>query len=237
MSLDRLALFRSPATAKASQHEACENSENTARPSAEDGPRTPKDLAGRLHDDLSQWLVLASMRIDEAASGKHPEAHRQCRLLIQRALQSTRSVMAELVGQTLATDRVEDDLTLRLQRLVEELRHVHVNPMEFVCDGQAVDLPYEIGEALFQSARELLANALKHAGGSPIDIRIVARPGRVSITITDLGSGYAAILPGGGGGLGLPLLRRRLLQIGARLRWRCAGPQGVQARILWALPA
>lgn len=237
MSLDRLALFRCPATAKASQHEACENSENTARPRADDWPRTPKELAGHLHDDLSQWLVLASIRIDEAASGKHPDALRQCRLLIQSALHSTRSVVAELVGQTRAADNFKDDLTLRMQHLVHELRQVHGNPLEFVCDGQAVDLPCGVGHALFQSARELLANALKHAGGSPIDIRIVARPGRVSITVTDLGSGYAAILPGVGGGLGLPLLRRRLLQIGARLRWRCAGPQGVQARILWALPA
>jgi signal transduction histidine kinase len=191
-------------------------------------------LASRLHNDLAQSLALALMHLDEAWSSHEREAFRRGHRLVRQAMQSTRALISHLVQQDQAIDKPSADLAQRLQNCVQGIQQAHGTCLEFVCDGDPGALPRSVSDTLINSTQELLLNALKHADAGRIDVRLVARPGNLSITVRDQGLGLAAEPPAPSGGLGLPLMRSRLAGIGATLRWRSVSRQGVQARIRWS---
>ena len=79
-------------------HAAKDSPENPSH-SADERLPSPTLLAGRLHDDLSQWLVLASIRIDEAESAS---ARSLLRVVIRESLTpiAGRNVYCVTVGPT-----------------------------------------------------------------------------------------------------------------------------------------
>jgi signal transduction histidine kinase len=195
-----------------------------------------RQMASRLHNDLAQSLAMALIHLDDAWSNQEPEAFRRGHRLVRQAMQSTRALISHLVQLEHPNDKPTADLAQRLQNSVQGMQHDHGTCLEFVCDGHPGTVPRVISDILINSTQELLINALKHADTGRIDVRLVARPGHLSITVRDQGLGLAAAAPTHSGGLGLPLMRSRLASIGATLRWR-SSRHGVQARIRLAMEA
>ncbi len=100
-------------------------------------------------------------------------------------------------------------------------------------DGDISDLPGTTGLALYRIAQEALTNAVKHAPGSPTEVRLTVAPGEVTLTAD------SQVVPGSGTGLGVLSMRERAESVGGTCE---AGPGGrgwlVRARLpLTALPA
>lgn len=184
--------------------------------------RERRRLARVLHDDLQQALVAARMTITLAdqgvqdfdthsellsAGGYVDEATRICRLLV-----------SEL------TPTILDDLGLvpaleKLCRLHRERFNVQVRlRAEAAIHVEDEDLR----SFLFQSVRELLFNAAKHAQGADVSVELISTGGNLQIVCVDNGPGFDPDAvdkqDGDTGGFGLFQIRQRAEHFGGQVR-------------------
>jgi signal transduction histidine kinase len=199
-----------------------------------DGDRS-RHLQQRLHDGLGQCLSLAVLQIDQAEAEANSQALQRTRALLREALRELRSLISS-IGQSIAGN-TEPDLPSGLNACVRRLNALQATPVSCTIEGLQLPLSEQACEILLGATRELLINACKHGQAARVDARLSILPHRLSITVTERPTAAdakplrQAVPPGHG--LGLRTTRRELSRIGARLRWRNGGPDGVQARISW----
>ncbi|MBF9130440.1 hypothetical protein I0C86_15950, partial [Plantactinospora sp. S1510] len=95
------------------------------------------------------------------------------------------------------------------------------------------ELPPAIAEVVYGIAREALTNALRHAPGSAVQLRIVRHPGSVEIVVDDEGGGVAGKAAELGSGRGVPGMRDRATGVGGTFT---AGPESTGWRVRAILP-
>jgi signal transduction histidine kinase len=76
-------------------------------------------------------------------------------------------------------------------------------------------LPPQIEIALYRVGQEALANVVKHASASRVDLGLEIKPGFAALTIFDNGRGFD-LAEARGRGLGLLSMRERISQLGGR---------------------
>jgi PAS domain S-box-containing protein len=196
-------------------------------------------IAQYLHDQVLQMLSLANIRMGGVLAGlknadRTEDADRlaDVRHLVEDAIDECRSMMNELVPTLLYEVGLGAALT-------------HLANQEHLADGTSISvddrlekqvLPRQLCGLLFQSARELLMNALKYAGPSQITIRIHSDDDRVEVVVSDNGHGFSVNdledRPDmDGGGFGLFNIRERLESLGGMLSIESAPDAGTQASI------
>jgi signal transduction histidine kinase len=108
-----------------------------------------------------------------------------------------------------------------VDRLVAEAREAG-GDVAYERSGSA-DVPRAVEVAAFRVAQEGLTNARRHAPGSPVVLRVVARAGEVRVTVSDAGPHLVAVGGAQGGaadegtGTGLVGLRERVDLLGGTL--------------------
>jgi len=179
-----------------------------------------QQLAAELHDGVGQdlsgisLLLAASLRAPDTSATALREAVRETLPLLNNAIESCRRV-AEGYGGFLVRN---EGIMGALQRYAQRLRHPGIR---FEFDGDTIpDECVSETEAhqLFGIAREAIANACRHSGGTVVRIRCEHREARISIVVEDDGVG----LPDGataGSGLGRSIMQYRAHSIGAQLRF------------------
>ena len=181
-------------------------------------------IATLLHDDVTQVLAAAEMKLD----GLPREALRNCgeavgdvRELIEQALQHTRSLTFDLSPPILYEVGLEaalESLAARMHRQ-DGLRVVieHDPAASVALDPQGRVL-------VFQVVRELLRNVVKHARVSEARVTLLQTGQRVRTTVSDNGVGFDSAATssrtGSEGGFGLFSVRERLAQVGSRMEIR-----------------
>lgn len=201
-------------------------------------------IAQYLHDQVLQVLSLANIRmggllhsLNRADCTDEADHLAEVRHLVEDAIGECRSMMNELVPTLL----YEVGLGAALKHLTEQ---------EHVTDGRSIrvddrlgktPLPRRVSGLLFQSARELLMNALKYAGSCEIEIRITADDKQVEVTVSDNGKGFNPDelnrpSPEDTGGFGLFNIRERLEALGGVLTVTSAPGQGTRAAVSVPLP-
>lgn len=152
--------------------------------------RERKQLASELHDYLAQLLVVSKFKIDQLRrnpSHEHPGGLLQdVESSLDQALTYSRTLIAHL-----------SPTVLFMQGLVAAL---HWLPEYFSKQGLRVEVQSRVTTVklsedrsvlLFQSVRELLFNALKHAGTGKATVEIDVVDERIlHITVTDGGAGF-----------------------------------------------
>ena len=180
-------------------------------------------LAHLLHDGLQQYLVAARMRLGWLGRdiGQEPaqQTVREVEDLLVQSIDQSRSLTAELSPPALYKEGLEAGLGW-LSRWMQEKHdftvHVGIQP------GRFEDIGVELRVFLFQAVRELLFNAVKHAGvkNACVGIRMV-EPDLAQVVVSDQGVGFdpdtlsqrpADTSSGGtsGGSFGLFSVRERL---------------------------
>ena len=84
-------------------------------------------------------------------------------------------------------------------------------------EGDTGGLPATTGLAVYRILQEALTNAVKHAPGSPTEVRLAIGAGSVTLTADSLA------MPGTGTGLGVVSMRERAESLGGSCE---AGPGG-----------
>ncbi|MCS6302685.1 MAG: PAS domain S-box protein [Nitrospira sp.] len=154
--------------------------------------RERKRLATALHDHLQQMLVCGKMAIGEVQ--RVAAGDPACGPLLERvddmlsdALTYSRTLVAELSPPVLQ----DHGLGAGLIWLGEYIMRRHGQTVTvLVPENHELKLPEAHRVLLFQSVRELLINASKHAGTGKAAVRLERRDGNLYVTVSDEGKGF-----------------------------------------------
>ncbi len=189
---------------------------------AEDRERSR--IAGELHDQVGQRLILCKIKLDGLASDiiDSESLHTVIELekLVKQSLQDIRSLTFQLRPPMLSSA----GLLASLQWLGAELQRDYDMLILFETGQYSTSmkhLRYEIRSVLFYATRELLLNVIKHAGVHSTQVTLLRKADLLEISVTDTGSGFSIDqiqkLSPNRGGFGLNNLRQKLEYLGGTL--------------------
>jgi len=197
-------------------------------------------LAKTLHDGLQQLLVSAALNVErqvtrDAQQGATvSEPLQQAKRNLDEAIAAARSLSFELFPPILHTSGLPDALTW----LGERIAHEYGLVVQVSADPLANSDRKDVRILLFESVRELLFNAVKHAQVDRVAVDLVLRPDdTLCITVSDQGIGFdpAELVDrtkAGQVGWGLFSIRERLTLLGGRFDIDSAPRRGTQFRLI-----
>ncbi len=196
--------------------------------------RERKLLAEALHDETIQDLLAAGQDLDEA-SGGDPVALRRAREEVRRSVAQLRTTIADLHPFVLEHAGLEAALRSLVDRRRQrgDLRwNLHVE--------QAAVGPHD--RLVVSVARELIANAAKHAGAGEVNVRLRSSGREILVEVADDGPGLDRERAGGAvaeGHVGLASCAERVQAAGGRLELidRPGGGTLVRVRLPSAVPS
>ncbi len=197
--------------------------------------RERKRLSQVLHDGLQQILVAVKIRL---AMIEHTpdlrQATDQVTSLIDEAIQISRSLTAELSPPIL----LHGDFLSALEWLVYWIQDKHGLEVNLIAPAreQINPLGEEVVILLFQAARELLFNVVKHAGVKVARVEVGQSDGKITVTVQDNGVGFdpsrLRMEGGDSGGLGLLSITERLSYIGGYVEVDSAPGRGSRFKLV-----
>ncbi|MEW6752530.1 MAG: ATP-binding protein [Candidatus Latescibacterota bacterium] len=192
--------------------------------------RERRRLARLLHDHLQQLLVGARFRVTTLGRVLDPGqrvAVDEVDALLDDAISASRLLTAELCPPILH----DGGLGPGMEWLARWMGEKHGLTVDLVVEEVLPQPAEDVRVLLFEAARELLFNAVKHAQVRTAAVT-VQRDGedQVKVTVADDGPGFdpAALKPPGalGGGFGLFSIRERLGLVGGHLQIDSTPGQG-----------
>ncbi|WP_447983222.1 response regulator [Nitrospira sp. Nam74] len=197
---------------------------------AEDRER--KRLAGVLHDNLSQLLVVSKMKLERMSLQHSFEKSWNTLMDVKRmlddALTYSRTLTAELRPALMGT---EDDLDAALKWVAEKM-HGHGLMVNIRHYGTAQVLDEDVLIVSYQAVQELLWNVLKHAGVFEAFVSTDCTANHIEIVVQDYGKGFDAsrtAQPSKEGGFGLLNVAERLDTVGGELKMTSMPGSGTRA--------
>jgi len=184
--------------------------------------RERRRLATELHDRIGHALVLAKLKLTELDCEElaEPQAQRVAQItsLLDATIEDTRSLTFEISPPVLH----ELGLVAALKWLFEQTRSLHGLEVRFDHEVWEQRLSEQLRILLFQAAREVLFNVVKHAQANQVEVSLKLAEPSVLLRIADDGVGFdpAALADhrGAPGGYGLFSIRERLSYIGGELQ-------------------
>ncbi len=202
--------------------------------------RERRTLAERLHDEVSQMLVLANMRLGVAAESASAETAGTIRGvcdLLEDVVGKAQSLTFELSCPLL----FDVGLGAAVEELGEHLPAGHDVEFEFHADQAPKPLPEDTLVTLYRAARELIFNALRHAGAGKITVSVTGTDSELRLAVEDDGKGFdteeVESCPQRNGGFGLFSIAERLTHLGGELRLQSRPGHGTRAVLIAPLTA
>ena len=185
--------------------------------------RERRRIAAGIHDDIAQKLAMAKFELqslqasvtDTDVSGS---LEKQCQLMDQ-VVADARSLTFELSNPVLYQVGLEAAVE---SYLTERIQGQFGIKCKFKSEGPRSSLEEDIRVVLFQAVRELLANIVKHANASTVEVCVSNTEDRLRIVVQDDGVGFDSTEIGphlvGRGGFGLFNIRERLEYLGGNVK-------------------
>lgn len=199
------------------------------------GERERRSIAGEIHDNIGQELAIAKLRLSKLraeTSGKIRAELDEIAAQIANSLVSCRRLSHDLATPAL----YKLGLVPAIKNLIAALNRDQQLCVSLNCDNEEVPLPNNTRIILYRVIRELLINVLKHAQASNVAILVTREDHAIKVVITDDGIGCdahdASTDSGPERGLGLFLVRERLLHIGGSFAWESAAGKGTKATMV-----
>jgi signal transduction histidine kinase len=181
-------------------------------------------IARELHDVIGHTLTVSLLHVQSARLAVQHDPADAARALAE-AERLGRECLAEVrttVGMLREDDGPASTAPLPgaggLPALVEQFRSAGAD-VTLTVGGDAARLPATTGLAVYRIVQEALTNAVKHAPGSPTEIRLNVSGNEVTLTADS----RAEPGPGTGTGLGVVSMRERAEALGGTCE---AGPGG-----------
>ena len=167
-------------------------------------------IARELHDDISQRIALASVKLEQFDQ-QLPEfevaAHVQIRDLSDILADLRNDIHA--LSHRLHSSKLEYlGVVVAASGFCKELSEQQKVEIDFRHKGIPRNLPKEISLCLFRVLQEALQNAVKHSGVRKFNVELLGMTEAIQLTVSDRGVGFdpqAAV-----NGLGLISMRERL---------------------------
>ncbi|HZD98322.1 MAG TPA: histidine kinase, partial [Micromonosporaceae bacterium] len=133
-----------------------------------------------------------------------PDQAREALLAVEAggraAMTELRQVIGVLTVDADGTDLAPQPGLQQLPVLAARVRDTGV-PVTLTLAGTFEDLPPGIELATYRVVQEALTNAVKHAAGAAVDIKISGTPEELRVEVTDTGGSSAPVTSGSGRGL------------------------------------
>jgi signal transduction histidine kinase len=181
------------------------------------GEQEKKRLAGELHDSPMQKLALAQAQITSALRRRDRESYTLLESgqdLVRDALQELRTLQFELSPPVLH----QEGLAAALHWLASSASERFGITISFIPGTRPDPVDRELGLVLFQCARELIHNVIRHADASLARIILDVLDGQLLLVVEDNGKGLpedgATANSGEAGGYGLYSVSERVSLLG-----------------------
>ena len=201
--------------------------------------RERKRLAVELHDNLAQMLAVCKMKVSaiEAAAPAGSPAAREAlavKLLLGQGIEYTRTLMSDLRPEILN----EYDLLAAVRWVGQRMERFGLL-VRVEDDGKPKPLEEELVALIFECARELLFNVVKHAATNEATVSLRRSNGKVRVTVSDAGIGFD---PGSRmeasseqRGFGLFSISERLGMLGGRMEVASVRGHGARVTLIVAV--
>ncbi|MEI7835363.1 MAG: GAF domain-containing sensor histidine kinase [Planctomycetota bacterium] len=196
-------------------------------------------MARVLHDHLQQLLVAAQFWIgslEQSRAQSVRDTAAELSHLVDQALKASRTLTADLSPTAL----LEGGLAAGLEWLGPWMKEKHGLEVVLQTDGDMIPLTEDTNIMVFQAARELLFNVVKHSGVKLARVRMAMPGDRVDLEVRDEGAGFdpeAALAAAGASGFGLFSIRERAEMLGGGLQIDSAPGRGSCFRLTIPLRA
>jgi PAS domain S-box-containing protein len=204
-----------------------------------------RKVATHIHDTIIQTISLSNIRLGGVCAKLCAEGHEEqsqrikgIRALLDDGIRECRQLMGQLVPSLL----YEFGLGPALRNLAERQQELDGTPITVEEDDQPKPMGSALRSLLFQCAREMINNALKHAGPCEIHILISRKKDKIYLQVSDNGKGFDVSRLDeydhhSEGGFGLFNIRERLESLGGRLELESAPGKGTWATIVVPMEA
>ena len=198
--------------------------------------RERRRIATELHDRIGQTLAITKIKLGElreaSTSNEAAEALEEILEFIDQTIQDARSLTFELSPPVL----YELGLEAALDWLANQIREKHGLQIEFNDDGQPKPLDDSCRVIMFQAARELLFNIVKHACAHSATVSVRKDDNDIRIDIEDNGIGFESseleATETGSRGFGLFSIRERLNPLGGHLEIKSEPGRGTHVTMV-----
>jgi two-component system, NarL family, sensor histidine kinase UhpB len=195
-------------------------------------------IGRELHDETSQTLTATLVRLDlcdhalqdNDAAGAHAQVL-NCKTLVAHTIDEIKLIVYDLRPVMLDDFGLVPTLRWYIQS------HLQGAGPEIVTDFDEADLrlPGDVETALYRVTQEALANAVKHSDATKIHVRLVTKPGFVSLAVIDNGTGFdqdAALHGNGRLGVGLLSIKERVELAGGSVNIESAVGRGTRLYVV-----
>jgi PAS domain S-box-containing protein len=200
--------------------------------------RERRRVAGELHDYLAQLLVATRMKVNQARHGRSgarlSDVLDEVDEMLDQSLTYTRTLVSQLSPPVLH----EFGLAAALKWLGEQMPRQGLMVSSTI-DAESLNVTENQAVLLFQSARELLLNVVKHARTDRACLQLESRHGELKVTIMDQGCGFdPSSLKGAAASqnaFGLFSIRERMESLGGRLEIAARPGHGTTVTLIMPL--
>jgi PAS domain S-box-containing protein len=201
---------------------------------------TREQIAKTLHDGLQQLLVIAVLSLerqlkrDREGGGAPSEPLSEAKHQLKEAIAAARSLSFELSPPVLQQAR----LPAALRWLANWTRDKYKLEVRVIADRRADSRRKDVRTLLFESVRELLFNAVKHAQADRVTLELTLdADDQLCITVSDQGVGFDLARlddrsKAGQVGWGLFSIRERLTLLGGRFEIDSRPGKGTRVRLV-----
>jgi len=190
-------------------------------------------MGQELHDGICQHFASTAMVAQLLArlldQDRHPTAPKARRVV---------EMVEEGIGQTrrLARDLLLLTVDEGLAPALAELARVSRENFSINCRFEQIGTPHvpdtTAARHLFRIAQEAVRNAVRHGHAAQVTIRLEGGPQRVTLGVTDNGTGFSSTI-GPESGLGLRVMAHRAEMIGARFSVAGSAETGTVVTCQW----
>jgi signal transduction histidine kinase len=190
-------------------------------------------LARELHDTLAHTLSGLTVQLEALATVWQPQSPRAARML-NHALTTTREGLGETrrALQALRASPLDDlGLALAIRNLARNAAARGTLSLELDVPEQLNGLSAEVEQCYYRVAQEALENVVQHADAQRVTVSLKRTEGRLTLEVSDDGSGFAPESIVSEDRFGLRGMRERAELIGGTLEVENRSGQGTTIRL------
>lgn len=187
--------------------------------------RERRRLAQLVHDELQQQLFALQITLRKAQQAEAQPSLEPALAILKNAVALARSLSVEISPPAL-----QEGLTAGLRWLREHMAGRYGLDVALELPREEPNLSEPVKLLLFQIARELLFNVVKHAGVQSAAVSLQSRGSELQLDIVDKGGGFDGG-PKEGSGFGLPSIQQRVELYGGQLELDSALGSGTRATV------
>jgi PAS domain S-box-containing protein len=152
--------------------------------------RERRNLANELHDNLSQIMAVANIKLSQFPRNGMDDSQAQILLEVNNLLEKAMKSMHALAFRLNPPELDHFGLSAALQKLAEEFKNQYDFEVRLVDAAREKLLPKELNLILYRTVRELLMNAVKHAQVRTAEVVTRRIGNQVLVTVSDKGKGF-----------------------------------------------